>query len=210
MSAAQMARTVQLPAGRPEVDELGLLAEVVGVAAAANLVEEFGRLREIALADDGELRAAGLSRKAIVRLRASMNLGLRLCAARERGPRLCDAREVARHFSARLSVAEAEEFWIVAVDVRHRIVGEVMIARGTLAGVEVHPREVFKWLIRAGAAACILCHNHPSGDPSPSRQDLELTARLREVGELCGIAVLDHLIVSAGGLFMSLAERGWL
>ena len=88
-------------------------------------------------------------------------------------------------------------------------VAEACIARGSLTGVEVHPREVFRPLIRASAAAALLCHNHPSGDPSPSRQDLELTARLKEVGELCGIAILDHVVVAAEG-YTSLAERGWL
>jgi DNA repair protein RadC len=81
-------------------------------------------------------------------------------------------------------------------------------ARGSLTGVEVHPRDVFRVLIKAGAAAVIFCHNHPSGDPSPSMQDIELTTRLREVGDMCGITVLDHVVVGASG-YASLAERGW-
>jgi DNA repair protein RadC len=75
--------------------------------------------------------------------------------------------------------------------------------------VEVHPRDVFRPLIRGAAAAAIFCHNHPSGDPTPSRQDIDLTTRLREVGDLCGISVLDHVVVAADG-FTSLADRGWL
>jgi DNA repair protein RadC len=67
---------------------------------------------------------------------------------------------------------------------------------------------VFRPLIKAGAAAVIFCHNHPSGDPSPSRADVELTTRLREVGELCGIPVLDHVVVGFEG-YASLSERGW-
>ena len=98
---------------------------------------------------------------------------------------------------------------MIGLDVRHRVLFEACIARGSLTGVEVHPREVFRPLIRAAAARRLLCHNHPSGDPSPSRQDLELTARLKEVGELCGITVLDHVVVAAEG-YASLAERGWL
>ena len=91
---------------------------------------------------------------------------------------------------------------------RHRVEGEFCLARGSLTGVEVHPRDVFRPLIRGAAAAVIFCHNHPSGDPAPSRQDVELTARLREVGELVGIPVLDHLVVGWEG-YVSLAERGW-
>lgn len=105
--------------------------------------------------------------------------------------------------------AEGREHMICFdMDVRHRILVRRVVAIGSLTGVEVHPREVFRGAIANGAAAVILAHNHPSGDPTPSRQDIELTARLREVGELCGIAVLDHVIVAGQG-FVSLAERGW-
>jgi DNA repair protein RadC len=79
---------------------------------------------------------------------------------------------------------------------------------GTLSGVEVHPREVFKPAIVQSAAAIILAHNHPSGDPSPSRQDLEMTERLRQAGTLLGIAVLDHIVFAAEG-YVSIAERDW-
>jgi len=109
---------------------------------------------------------------------------------------------------ARLATSAVEEFWALALDVRHRIQSERCLARGSLTGVEVHPRDVFRPLIRSAAAAVIFCHNHPSGDPTPSRQDLELTARLREVGDLCGISVLDHIVVGWEG-FSSLAERNW-
>jgi DNA repair protein RadC len=85
---------------------------------------------------------------------------------------------------------------------------ESCLARGSLTGVEVHPRDVFCPLIRTSAAAVIFCHNHPSGDPTPSRQDIALTMRLREVGELCGISVLDHVVVGWEG-YTSLADRGW-
>jgi DNA repair protein RadC len=102
-----------------------------------------------------------------------------------------------------------EHFVVYDLDVRHRVLAMRIVHVGTLTGVEVHPREVFRAAILNSAAALVLAHNHPSGDPSPSRQDLELTSRLREVGELCGITVLDHVIVAADG-FTSLAERGWM
>jgi DNA repair protein RadC len=105
--------------------------------------------------------------------------------------------------------AAREHFVVFDLDVRHRIIARRVVHVGTLAGVEVHPREVFRDAVVNAAAAVILAHNHPSGDPSPSRQDLELTARLRQVGELLGITVLDHVIVAAEG-FVSLADRGWL
>ena len=101
-----------------------------------------------------------------------------------------------------------EHFVAFTMDCRHRVIAQRTLAIGSLTGVEVHPREVFRQAIVDGAAALIFAHNHPSGDPTPSRQDLELTARLREVGDLCGIAVLDHVIVAADG-FTSMAERNW-
>jgi DNA repair protein RadC len=98
---------------------------------------------------------------------------------------------------------------MLALDVRHRLLFETCVARGSLTGVEVHPRDVFRTLIRGAAASVIFCHNHPSGDPAPSHQDLELTKRLREVGELCGIVVLDHVVVASDG-FVSIASQGSL
>jgi DNA repair protein RadC len=97
----------------------------------------------------------------------------------------------------------------MALDFRHRVLRDLRVARGSLTGVEVHPRDTFRELIRIGAAAVIFCHNHPSGDPTPSAQDIELTRRLREVGELCGITVLDHVVVASSG-FVGIADRGWL
>jgi DNA repair protein RadC len=79
------------------------------------------------------------------------------------------------------------------------------IARGTAIGVEVHPREVFRPLIRMAAAGGVLAHNHPSGDPTPSSEDLELTRRMREVGMLLGIPVIDHVVIAQNG-FRSIME----
>lgn len=101
-----------------------------------------------------------------------------------------------------------EHFVCFMLNVRHRIIARRVIAIGSMTGVDVHPREVFRQAIIDGAAAVIFAHNHPSGDPMPSRPDIELTSRLREVGEICGIVVLDHVVVSTGG-FVSLSERGW-
>lgn len=125
-----------------------------------------------------------------------------------RGKAIRSAGDVAQYLRAKLAPNHVEEFWALTLDVRHRVMSERMISRGSLTGVEVHPRDAFRPLIAEGAAAVIFCHNHPSGDPEPSRQDVELTRRLRDVGDLCGIAVLDHVVVGTEG-FTSLAERGW-
>jgi DNA repair protein RadC len=181
------------------------------VELAAALLGRLGGLPGLAQAEEAELRAQhGLGAARVALLRAALELGRRVAGSRpERGRRLAAAGEVWAHYRARLGFTSVEEFWVLGLDVRHRLMFEACVARGSLTGVEVHPREVYRPLIRGSAAAAIFCHNHPSGDPSPSRQDLELTARLREVGELCGIAVLDHVVVAAEG-YVSLADRGWL
>ncbi|HVZ75352.1 MAG TPA: DNA repair protein RadC [Polyangia bacterium] len=174
------------------------------------LLKSCGGLAGLALAAESELRhAVGVGPVRAGVLRAALELGRRAATSRPaRGQRLAGASDVWTYFRARLAPLRIEEFWAVALDVRHRVQAEMCLARGSLTGVEVHPRDVFRPLIRAAAAAVIFCHNHPSGDPAPSRQDVELTTRLREVGELCGIPVVDHVVVGFEG-FASLAERGW-
>ena len=100
-----------------------------------------------------------------------------------------------------------EVFEILLLDARNGLIRRERVSQGTLTGSLVHPREVFRSAVREAAAAIVLVHNHPSGDPSPSAEDLEVTERLCAVGELLGIRVLDHLIVGAGD-YVSFAERG--
>lgn len=175
---------------------------------ARRVLGRFRSVRTLASASDNDLQGAGLNPQRIDHLRAAISLGLFAQAAPLRGAPLQRAADVAHRYAARLCLSPVEEFWAVALDVRNCVTHEMLIGRGTLTSVEVHPRDVFRQLIHASAAAVIFCHNHPSGDPSPSRQDIDLTARLREVGTICGIAVLDHVVVASGG-FVSLAERGW-
>jgi len=102
-----------------------------------------------------------------------------------------------------------ETFGALALDVRHRLRGEHEVSKGCLTSSLVHPREVFHFAIAARAAALILFHNHPSGDPEPSAEDVAITRRLVSAGTLMGIEVLDHVILGAGR-FVSLKERGVL
>jgi DNA repair protein RadC len=129
-------------------------------------------------------------------------------AARPRpGIRIAGATEVWLEMRELETVA-VEEFWILALDARHRLISKTLGSRGSMTGVEVHPRDVFRPLIQMGAVAVIFVHNHPSGDPTPSRADIDLTNRFREVGDLVGIPVLDHVIIGEQG-FSSLCERNW-
>jgi DNA repair protein RadC len=104
---------------------------------------------------------------------------------------------------------EHEEFWLLLMDTRLRLIRKVPISRGDLSGATVHTREIFKEAIKESAAAVIAVHNHPSGDPSPSREDREFTRQLAEAGKFLDIRLLDHLIIGREG-YVSFADRGWL
>jgi len=108
-----------------------------------------------------------------------------------------------------LAGADREYFVVLLLDQKHRINGLNLVAVGTLTTAIVHPREVFKPVLLGSAAATILAHNHPSGDPEPSNEDRELTRRLVSAGELLGIDVLDHIVIGERE-HVSFADRGWL
>ena len=112
-------------------------------------------------------------------------------------------------FRSLLGAADRECFALLLLDTRNQAVGLNIVSVGTLNASLVHPREVFKPALLANAAAILVAHNHPSGDPDPSKEDLALTARLKQAGELLGIPLLDHLVIG-DGRFVSLKERGLL
>jgi len=99
-----------------------------------------------------------------------------------------------------------EVFAILCLNTKNKVVGTHIISQGSLSSSIVHPREVFKAAMVNNAASVILAHNHPSGDPEPSREDIETTRRLVEAGEIIGIKVLDHVII--GEQYLSMKERG--
>jgi DNA repair protein RadC len=208
-----------LSRGPASLSDADLLAILLGsgrqgqnvVEIAHDLLARSGDLRALSESSEPELCALpGVGPARAATIQAAFELGRRVTGSRpERGRFLGNAADVWTHYRARLGATPVEEFWMLALDVRHRVLFESCVARGSLTSVEVHPREVFRTLIRGAAASVIFCHNHPSGEPAPSRQDLELTSRLRQVGELCGITVLDHVIVASDG-FVSLASRGCL
>jgi DNA repair protein RadC len=100
-----------------------------------------------------------------------------------------------------------EHFLALHLDSKNRVLCIDQVSTGSLNATVVHPRELFKGCLLSSAAAVLFLHNHPSGDPEPSREDLELTTRLKEGGELLGIRVLDHIIIGSGR-YISLADQG--
>lgn len=183
----------------------GRRAESVG----EEVLARAGGLRCLAALSPGELvRLPGLGQAQAARVVACLELGRRaLVEPLHRGAGFRSSLDIFRHFHPRLRDLSVEQFRVVLLDGKHRVVGERLISQGTLTSSPVHPREVFAAAIAARAAAVVLVHNHPSGDPSPSADDLDITRRLCEVGDLVGIRVLDHVIVGDGA-YTSLADRG--
>ena len=124
-----------------------------------------------------------------------------------RNIRIRAGNDVADYFRARLSGYDRESFWTLTLDQKHHPIDCHQISEGTLSMTPVHPREAFSKVIRDSAAAVIFIHNHPSGDPSPSEEDVSLTRRLCECGAILGIRVLDHIVVGREG-FASLRDMG--
>lgn len=124
-----------------------------------------------------------------------------------RGASCSDPRSVYESFRGRIGRARIESMWAVLVDGRMRKLAEVEVGRGGPTSVVVSAREVFEPAVREGASGIVLVHNHPSGDPAPSREDVVLTERLAAAGETLGIAILDHLVIG-DGCFVSLVEEG--
>lgn len=116
--------------------------------------------------------------------------------------------DVYAHFRERLAAEMHEQFYAVLLDNKNRKLKDLRISEGSLTSSIVHPREVYMPVIRESAAAVVFVHNHPSGDPTPSKEDLELTRRLREVGDLIGVRVLDHVVIGRGR-YVSFVDDGY-
>ena len=125
------------------------------------------------------------------------------------GEILSDSVGVARVLASEFERLDREKFIVLLLDAKHRVIGVNTVSIGSLTASIVHPREVFKPAIAGNSAVVILAHNHPSGDPAPSLEDVELTKRLREAGELLGIRVLDHVILGDGTHYSFVDAGAW-
>lgn len=125
------------------------------------------------------------------------------------GDKIVGPADVARVAGPLFDGLDREQFVVLLLNTRNRVIGSNVVSLGTLDASIVHPRETFKAAVILGASAIIMVHNHPSGDPTPSREDLAITKRMVKAGEVLGIAVLDHVILGEGCHF-SLKEGGML
>ncbi len=175
------------------------------------LLGAFGSLEALSQARPDELiRQAGIGPTKASAVLAAFELGRRVQAAPPaRRPVIRIPGDVAALLGAQMRHLDREHFRAVLLNTRHEVLDVTSVAIGGLDSAPIHPREVFKEAIRRSAAAIILVHNHPSGTPEPSGDDLRITARLADAGRVVGIAVLDHIIIG-DGRYVSLRERGAL
>lgn len=170
-----------------------------------------GSLRRIAAEPLGTLTGIpGIGRARAMTIHAALELGRRMMIeTRDEGVNIRSPRDVYRLFAPRLEDLPVEEFHVAVLDAQHRVERDITITRGILNSSLVHPREVFREAIAERAAALILVHNHPSGDPTPSPDDRMVTQQLVAAGQLLDIPVHDHVIVGRGR-YTSFAEAGLL
>lgn len=184
----------------------GLVAPVVALG---------GVLGGLALASRRRRGAMGLVESRSVRFSPSGHGKCPYChgdlvCERQPPPALCHSAEAYKQILPVVRRRRAESFWVFTLDARNRIIGKREVSRGSLSQTVVHPREVFAPAITKRAAAIIVAHNHPSGEPSPSPEDDALTRRLREAGKMLGIPLLDHLVICGSGGYYSYQDAGRL
>jgi DNA repair protein RadC len=173
------------------------------------LLTRFGNLKGVANASVEELiQTTGIGPAKATQIKAALELSRRLEANASEKPKpvLKSPEDVAAEVRSQLKGKKREHFLVLCLDTRNRLIDRKLVSIGSLDTSVVHPREVFKEAISSCAASVIFAHNHPSGDPEPSKEDIELTKRLAKAGEIIGIDVLDHIIVCDEG-FVSLKAR---
>jgi DNA repair protein RadC len=207
--------------GAPALSDTELLAIVLrngnastgesAIDHARLLLKRFNGLKGIDEASVAELTGVkGIGPAKAAEIKATMEIGRRLGGLGwAAGEPLRSAEDVFRHFHGNLAQEKREIFYVVLLNNKNRKIRDVKISEGSLTASLVHPREVYHPVIRESAAAVIFVHNHPSGDPAPSPEDIEITRRLKEVGEVMGVRVLDHVVIGHERYF-SFSDRGLL
>ncbi|HTY62115.1 MAG TPA: DNA repair protein RadC [Acidobacteriota bacterium] len=179
--------------------------------ASGRLMDYFGSAQDLAHATLEEIRRAGrISPRQAESVFYALQLGKQVCCVPLKpGERFSSSRELYQRYRARFFTAQKEHFFSLQLNSKNQLIREVLISIGSLSTSVVHPREVFAPAVRDSSAALIFMHNHPSGDPTPSREDKDCTKRLIHAGQILGIRVLDHLVIGHNDYF-SFADAGLL
>lgn len=204
--------------GAASLSDAELLAILLGSGARGESAVELARriledgegsgLARLARIDAMELmRIKGVGKAKACRVKAAIEMGARLRSAQRKLTTIRNAADVGQLMMPRLSYLDREHFFVVLLSTKNQVLGTELVSVGSLNASLAHPREIFKTCVRHSAASIILVHNHPSGDPSPSPEDILMTRRLIEAGRIMGIEVLDHVIIG-DGRYLSLRESG--
>lgn len=202
------------------LSDADLLAIVLGTGLAGcpvfrlanDLLDRVGGLDGLGRLGPTEIAAIpGVGTVKALRLLAGLEIGRRslIRSVRPRAE-VCSSADVASWFTSRLGWREAEELWVVSLDGRNGLRSARRVAQGGVHGLHVTSRDVLRVALQDGATAMILVHNHPGGDPKPSDADLAMTRNVLDAGRLVGVPLLDHVIVSSTGRYVSLLDLGLL
>lgn len=178
---------------------------------AIEILDLFKSLKKIESASLGEfMPIKGMGKAKVAQLKAALELGRRLNEEPNiKGPVFSSSSDVYAYFHPRFKNLKKEVFWCAMLDAKNRIFYDCRISEGTLTNSLIHPREAFRDAIKESAVSVIFVHNHPSGDPSPSKDDILITERLVSAGGVIGINVLDHIIIG-DEKYTSMMERGYI
>lgn len=169
--------------------------------------DSFRELEEASITELCEVKGIGPAKA--TQIQAALEIAKRFSQEEiRRGESFRSSADVFNHYREQLGSLKKEEFHVLLLDAKNRKLKDVRVSEGSLTSSLVHPREVFQPIIRESAAAAILIHNHPSGDPMPSQEDLQITQRLRDAGEMLGVHILDHLIIGKGR-YVSFVDDGY-
>ncbi len=181
---------------------------------ARELLSHFNDLKEIEEISEAELKEInGIGKAKLAQLKAAFELGRRLLQCGDGNmslmPSFKNSSDVFNYYRPRFYGMKKERFLCAMLDTKNKVFKETVVSDGTLTSSLVHPREVFRSAIKEASASVLFVHNHPSGDPTPSRDDISITERLVETGKIIGIEVLDHIIIS-DSKYLSLFENGYI
>ncbi|MEW5953348.1 MAG: DNA repair protein RadC [Bacillota bacterium] len=197
-SFASIAREEVARYGVDAVSLAGIFAAIIGDVPDETMksLMEQGLKNVAAMTLDEYMKLPGIGKEKAVRLNASFELARRLARVLpEEKPSITSPENAAALVMEEMRHFDREHFWALLLNTKNQVVAREVISIGALDFSVVHPRELFKAAIKRSAAAVILVHNHPSGDPTPSPQDIEVTTKLVEAGNIVGIKVLDHLVI---------------
>lgn len=191
-----------------------LMAAVIGgqkqIETAQSLLAHFNNdIRRLFQAHPAELaKVRGISQATAIRIKAALNLGLRLNLPNEERPTVNSPADAAALVMYEMSLLEKEHLRVIVLDRRNHVLEIVEVYQGSVNSSQVRVGEIFKPAIARTASAIVVCHNHPSTDPTPSPDDVAVTRAIVQAGKLLDCEVLDHLVIGHGGKWVSLKERG--